>query len=101
MRAVWDKPPRVLGLPFLHADIEMIVARRAPPVDILRRLAGNEAAVLPKGFSRARPPPSMQAVNDVGRDAARFKHKTRQRSGERSAFAIRTSDCCDLPALRP
>jgi hypothetical protein len=40
----------------------------------------------------------MQAVNDVGGDAARFKHKTRQRSGERSAFAIGTSDCCDLPA---
>ena len=83
----------------------MIVARRAPPVDVLRRLAGNEAAVLPKAFSRAGAPPSMQAVNDVGGDAARFKHKTRQRCGERSAFAIGASDCCDLPLgawfLRP
>jgi hypothetical protein len=40
----------------------------------------------------------MQAMNDVGGDAASFKHKTGQRCGERSAFAIGTSDCCDLPA---
>jgi hypothetical protein len=37
-------------------------------------------------------------VNDVGGDAAGFKHKARQRCGERSAFAIGTSDCCDFPA---
>jgi hypothetical protein len=40
----------------------------------------------------------MQAVNHIGGDAAGLKHKTRQRCGERSAFAIGTSDCCYLPA---
>jgi hypothetical protein len=76
----------------------MIVARRAPPIDALRWLAGNEAAVLPETFSRAGAPPTVQTVNHVGGDAAGFKHKARQRCGERSAFAIGTSDCCDLPA---
>jgi hypothetical protein len=31
-------------------------------------------------------------VDDVGGDAAGFKHETGQRCGERSAFAIGTSD---------
>src|SRR5882757_6616419 len=75
----------------------MIVARRAPPVDALRWLAGREAAVLPETFAGAGATPAMQAVNDVGGDAAGFKHQARQRCGERSAFAIGTSDCCDLP----
>jgi hypothetical protein len=34
----------------------------------------------------------MQAVNDVGSDPPGFQHKARQRCGERSAFAIGTSD---------
>src|SRR6202021_1528247 len=85
------------GLPFLLADIKMVVTRRTPPVDALRRLTRNEAAILPETFARAGAPPSMQAVNHVGGDAAGLKHKTRQRCGERSAFAIGTSNCCDLP----
>src|ERR1700710_1760385 len=80
--------------PFLFTDIEMIVARRTAPVDILRRLAGIEAAVLPEASAGAGAPPAVQAVDHVGGDAARFKHETRQRCGERSAFAIGTSDCC-------
>ncbi len=71
----------------------MIVARRAAPVDVLRRLAGDEAAVLPKALAGAGAAPAMQAMDDVGGDAAGFEHETRQRSGERSAFAIGTSDC--------
>jgi hypothetical protein len=35
----------------------------------------------------------MQAMDDVGRDAAGFKHETGQRCGERSAFAIGASYC--------
>jgi hypothetical protein len=35
----------------------------------------------------------MQSVNDVGGDPPGFQHKARQRCGERSAFAIGTSDC--------
>src|SRR2546430_2104808 len=34
-RTVRPQPNGVRGLPFLLADIEMIVTRRAPPVDIL------------------------------------------------------------------
>jgi hypothetical protein len=80
-------------LPFLLADIEMIVARRAAPVDVLRRLAGDEAALLPEAFAGAGATPAMQAMDDVGGDAAGFEHETGERSGERSAFAIGTSDC--------
>src|SRR3974390_2758435 len=75
----------------------MIVARGTAPVDVLRWLARDEAAVLPEAFARARAPAAVQAVNDIGRDAASFQHKARQRRGERSAFAIGTSDCYDLP----
>ena len=81
------------GLPFLLADIEMIVARRAAPVDILRRLAGDEAPILPKALAGAGAAPAMQAMDDVGGDTAGFEHETGERSGERSAFAIGTSDC--------
>jgi hypothetical protein len=35
----------------------------------------------------------MQAMDDVGGDPAGFEHETGKRSGERSAFAIGTSDC--------
>lgn len=70
----------------------MIVARRAPPVDILRRLTGDEAAILPETFAGTGAAPAVQSVDDVGGDAAGFKHETGQRCGERSAFAIGTSD---------
>src|SRR5262245_35055293 len=81
----------------------MVVTRRAPPVDILRRLAGDEAAVLPKTLAGAGAPAAMQAVDDIGGDAAGFEHQARQRSGERAAFAIGTSyrKCllCCVPVL--
>jgi hypothetical protein len=32
-------------------------------------------------------------MDDVGGDAAGFEHEPGERSGERSAFAIGTSDC--------
>src|SRR3984885_4366552 len=85
------------GLPFLLANVKMVVTRRTPPVDGLRRLARNEAAVLPEAFAGAGAPPAVQAVDHIGGDAASFKHEARQRCGERAAFAIGTSDCCDLP----
>ena len=92
-RTVGPQPHGVGGLPFLLADIEMIVARRAAPVDVLRRLAGDEAAILPEALAGAGAAPAMQAMDDVGGDAAGFEHETGKRSGERSAFAIGTSDC--------
>jgi hypothetical protein len=80
------------GLPFLLADIEVIVARRAPPVDILRGLARDEAAILPKTLAGSRAPPPVQAMDDVGGNAAGLEHQARQRSGKRAAFAVGTSD---------
>src|SRR4029077_2779460 len=94
---VGPQPDGVRSLPFLLADIEMVVARRAAPVDILRRLTRDEAAVLPETFAGAGAAAAVQAMDDVGGDAAGFKHETRQRCGERTAFAIGTSDCCNLP----
>ena len=75
------------GLPFALADIEMIVLRRAPPIDILRRLARDEAAILPEIFAGAGAAAAMQAVNHGGGDAARFEDQARQRRGELLALA--------------
>src|ERR1700744_1136894 len=77
----------------------MIVAGRTAPVDALRRLARDEAAVLPKTFAGAGAAAAMQAVDDVGGDAAGLEHETRQGSGERTAFTIGSSYCQDLPCL--
>src|ERR1700743_832061 len=48
--AVGPEPDRMRRLPFALAHIEMIVARRSSPIDILRGLAGIETAVLPKAL---------------------------------------------------
>ena len=63
-RTVGPDPDRVRGFPFALAHIEMIVARRAPPVDVLRRLAGHEVAVLPEILAGAGAAAAVQAVND-------------------------------------
>jgi hypothetical protein len=41
-------------------------------VDILRRLAGDEAAVLPEIFAGAGAAAAVQAMDDVGSDATGF-----------------------------
>ncbi|WP_456683766.1 hypothetical protein [Bradyrhizobium sp. S3.14.4] len=64
--------------PFELAHIQMVVARRAAPVDVLRRLAGDEAAVLPEIFAGTGAAPSVQAMDDVGGDTAGFEHQARQ-----------------------
>jgi hypothetical protein len=71
----------------------MVVARRAPPVDAGGGLAGNEATVLPEVLARTGAAAAVQAMNHVSGDAAGFKNEARQRGGERTAFAIGTSDC--------
>ena len=53
-RAVRPDPHRVRGFPFLLAHIEMVVARRAAPVDARGRLARHEAAELPEILARCR-----------------------------------------------
>ncbi|WP_436449786.1 hypothetical protein, partial [Enterococcus faecium] len=63
--------------------------------------AGDEAAVLPEILARAGAAAAVQAMDDVGRNTAGLKHQARQRRGERSAFAICTSDRQDLLVLVP
>src|SRR5262249_41561037 len=58
-----------------------------------------EAAILPEALAGAGAAPPMQAVDHVGSDTTGFEHEPRQRCGERSAFAIGTSDRQYLPAL--
>ena len=51
------------GFPFLLADIEMVVARRAAPVDPRGGLARHEAAELPEILAGAGAAPSVQAMS--------------------------------------
>ena len=72
-RAVGPNPHRVRRFPFQFAHIEMIVPRRAPPVDAGGRLAGDEAAVLPEILAGPGAAAAVQAVDHGGRDAAGFQ----------------------------
>jgi len=82
------------GLPFLFAYIEMIVARRTAPIDARGRLAGDEAAVLPKILARAGAAAAVQAMDDSGRHAPRFPGSGRgMPAAERAAFADRATGC--------
>ena len=72
------------GLPFLLAHIEVVVARRAPPVDARCGLAGDEAAVLPEILARAGATASVHAMDDGRGDAARFQDQPRHGGGERT-----------------
>ena len=54
-RAVRPDPHRMGGFPFLLAHIELVVAGGAAPVHAPRRLAREEAAVLPEILARSRP----------------------------------------------
>src|SRR5213595_2613733 len=77
------------GLPFLLADIEMIVARRAPPVDILRWLAGDEAAILPKALAGAAPAPARAFGSIAASSPA--SHRRMSTGGARRATIISMS----------
>jgi hypothetical protein len=59
----------------------MIVPRRAPPIDAGSRLAGNEAAVLPKILAGSGAPATVEAVHDGGRHTPRFQDQPRHRGG--------------------
>ena len=71
-RTVGPDPDGVRGLPFPLAHIEMVVARRAPPVDAARLLAGDEAAELPEVLAGAGAAAAVQAVDHGGGDLARL-----------------------------
>src|ERR1700692_114747 len=80
------------GFPFAFAHIEMIVARRTPPVDIVGWLAVDEAPVLPEILARSGAAPAVQTVNDGGCDPARLQNEPRNPRGELSAFANSRAD---------
>ena len=65
----------------------MIVARRAPPVDVLRRFAGREVPVLPEILAGAGAPAAVQTVNDGRGNAARFQNQARNARGQLAALA--------------
>ena len=88
------------GFPFLLAHIEMIVARGAAPVDAARRLARNEAAVLPEILARSGAAAAMQPVDDGRGDAARFEDQARHGFGERAGLAARALGRLDLVPVR-
>jgi hypothetical protein len=75
--------------------------RRAPSAASRRGTPARptRSGGIARNSRRSRRAPAVQAVDDVGGDAAGFKNEARQRSGERTAFAIGTSDCCDLLGL--
>jgi hypothetical protein len=81
-REIGRKPHGVGRFPLALADIEMIVACRAAPVDAARRLAGDEGTELPEGFTRSGAPAAMPAGQNRGRDTARLDQKVRQAPGK-------------------
>src|SRR5512146_3395624 len=91
-RTVGPEPDGVRGLPFALAHIEMVVARRAPPIDGMRRLAVEEAAVLPEILARAGAAAAVQTVNERRGDAARFEDEARHARGKLLARADRGAD---------
>ena len=76
------KPQRMGRLPFLLADIEMLVARGAAPVDRGGGLAGREGAELPEGLARPGAAAAMPAGEDGRGDAACFDKQRRHGGAE-------------------
>jgi hypothetical protein len=71
----------------------MVVARRTPPIDILRGLARDEAAVLPEIFAGAGAAAAVLSMNDSRSDATRLqdepRHGIRKRAGADSGLPYR------------
>src|SRR6185295_6927808 len=88
-RAVDPDPDRVRGLPFALAHIEMVVTRRAAPIDPAGRLARHEAAILPEILAWAGAAAAMQAMDGGRSDAAGLQDQPRHGSGERLAVRRR------------
>src|SRR5262245_64997196 len=78
----------------------MFVAGGAPPVDAARRLARQEAAILPEILARPGPLAAVQSVDDGGGDAARLEDQARHGLRERAGFAARALRRLDLVLIR-
>ncbi len=79
---VHPEPDRVRGLPFALAHVEPVVARRAAPIDPLRRLARHEGPELPEALALAGPAPAVDAVRERGRDPPRLENEARHAPGQ-------------------
>src|SRR5262245_46263252 len=84
------------GLPFVLADVEILVARGTPPVDAPRRLAREEAPVLPEILARTGALAPMQAVDHGRGDAARLQDQARHAVRERARLPARVLRRPDL-----
>src|SRR5689334_8755233 len=79
----------------------MIVARGAAPIDVLRRLAGHEAPILPEVLAGSGAAPAVQAVDHGRSDAARIEDEPRNAGGELAALADRRLYCLALGLVAP
>src|SRR5712691_6592620 len=79
----------------------MIVARGAPPIDVLRGLARHEAAVLPEVLARSGAPAAVQTMNDRRCDTACFQDKPRHGVGELAGADGRLAYRAGLDVVRP
>ena len=95
-REVGPEPHHMGRLPFLLADVEMLVAGRAPPVDRGRGLARREGAELPEGLAAAGDAAAMPAGNDGRRDAAGLDQKVGQAAGDALRLGQRSADRAGL-----
>ena len=100
-RAIGPQPHRMRGFPFLFPYVEMLVARRAPPVDAARGFARQEAAVLPEILPRPGSLAAVQPVDDGGGNAARLEDETRQGFGQCARLRIRALRSRDFALVRP
>src|SRR5215813_1462357 len=89
------------SLPFPLAHIEVIVARGAPPIDVLRGLTRHEASVLPEVLAGPRAAASVQAMNDRRCDPACFQDKPRHGVGKLAGADSRLPHRTGLDVVRP
>src|SRR6202030_2030166 len=73
------------GFPFLLANIEMVVACGAAPIDPPRRLTRHEPAILPEILARSGAAAAVEPVDDGGSDATRLQDQPRHLGGKFAA----------------
>ena len=100
LREIRPQPYGMRRFPLALADVEMIGARRAAPVDLAQRVARLELAELPERLARAGAPAAVQAVRDSLRDTLRVDEDFRQAVGEAVRFAFERQDPGTLGRIR-
>ncbi len=100
---VRPQPDRVRRLPLALAHVEMVGARRAPPVDLPVGVARPELAKLPEGLAGAGAAAAVNAVRDRLRDALGLDEDVGQTVGETLRLAFQCQDpgpFGEIPARR-